>query len=519
MSHNYIIIFILFFLNSFQLFSQKTTVKWGPEYKKSTRSAISKIIGEDEKGMYVLKEKIGFYSANTVILERYDKKMSQVFSKELTIPEQGVGKMIYEGIFYINKQLVLLSSYVNKEQKKNYAFAHLISSSGEIQPEFQKLAEVDFEKNNRPGGFTFTMSNDSSKFLVHINSPYDRKDNEKFSYKVFDASLSLIWEKNMEIPYSDKYTTISNYNVDNTGNVYMILTKYPDKSKGEKAERNTQAAEYMVTRYNYQTETFKKYKIDLGEKWVESISYDINEKTNELAVAGFYSKDKYNSIAGIFYTSIDLETEQQKVVSLKPFDKEFLSLFMNERKAEKGKELRNFYFDYFFLKKSGGALLIAERYYVTTHTSTDSQGNTRTYTIYHYDDLIVANVNSKGDIEWIRKVPKRSGAKDGGYYLSYAVLYNEERESLQILFNDNPKNITRLKEDPDAKAVPMKNVKKSVATLVSIEDGFMKRKPLFEAKDAKTILKPNFYLQTSNNSLITLGIKGNKYRFGEFLFE
>jgi hypothetical protein len=495
--------------------NKNVEVKWGPTNKLASKTGITGIIGEDPKGFYAVRSST---NGKKHWLERYNNKMTLEFSEELLIPKKGKSVLTYETIYYIDNQLILLVSHVDKKLKKSYAFAYPISKKGVIGKKFKLLDEIKME-GRKSGSFDFTMSIDSTKILVYHNEPYDKYDKEEFSYKVFDSSLNLIWEKDIALPYRDKYFIIQDYEVDNNGNVYMQAVLYPER--GEKKDKTVQANKYKLVSYNYKTDKISEHEIKLPNKWINEMSYDINEDQKEITVSGFYSDDKKMQIKGVFYMAMDKESGNVRTTSIKEFDKQFMAEVIGERKAEKGKGLSNaFDFKYFLTKKDGGAYLIAEKYYIVQHTSRDSKGNTTTYYTYHYDDIIVVSVNNKGEIDWVRKIEKTSHDRSYGYYLSFAVNFNAETNDLNIVFNDNPKNIELYKQDPN-KLKDVGNLKKSVAVLVTLnEEGNMTRTPMFSAKELdKIILRPKINSRVSDTEVITFGIKGKNYKFGKFTFK
>lgn len=513
---NSIILSVLFVLASFTLKAQKNvTVAWGPTYKVD--GSIDAIIGEDKTGFYALRTK-GKLRKQDLFIERYDKKMNLKFSEELVIPKKGKKPLDYEGIFYVKGQLILLASSTDKKAGRSYAFAYPISKQGKVGTKFKKLDEINMS-GRRTGSFDFVLSKDSTKILVYHNNPYEKYNNEEFSYKVYDDALNLVWEKEVQLPYKDRYFSIEDYIVDNEGNVFMRAEIYPDRQKGEKASKEYQADKFVVLSYNHKKDKISQFEVKLSGKWIRSMSYDINEHTKEVAVGGFYADDRKMAIKGVFYLAMDIETGEIKTTSKKEFDKGFMADMIGERKAEKGKGLTSFVFDHFLVKKDGGAYLLAEKYYVTVHTYTDANGNTHTKYTYHYDDIIVVSVGKTGDIDWVRKVPKKSGASSG-YYLSYGISHNKEKDNLNLFFNDNPKNIEYMKDHPN-KAKSVGSLKKSMAMLVTFnEEGNMKRVPMFSAKDIeKIILRPVISIMTSDTEVITFGQKGSKYKLGKFTFK
>lgn len=497
-------------------FAQSATVKWGATIKKPSGTYISKIVGEDKDGFYVLRKAL---KKGVMHIERFNQKMELEFSQQLTIPKKGKKFHTYEGIYYINNQLVLFTSFADKNMGKNFAFAHPISDKGVVGTKFKKIDEIKTE-GRKTGSFDVELSKDSTKFLVYHNEPYDKYEDEEFSFKVYDNTLTPVWEKGITLPYKDENFNIKDYKIAGNGTVYMLATIYPDKSKGEKTKsKEYQVNKYVILSYNGKDDDLQQFEVNLSGKWIDEMSYEINEETQELIVSGFYADDHKMAVKGTFFLSMDIESKKVKVTSIKAFDKEFISESIGEKKAEKGKGIRYFDFDYMFTRKDGGIYMVAEQYYLTTRTYTDSNGNTRTVTVYNYDDIMVTSINSKGEIEWTRLVEKRTGSS-GPAYLSYAVNFNKNNDQLNIVFNDNPENISRAKDDTK-KIKALKSYKKSIAALVNINiEGYMSRTAMFQNRDLdKTYLRPSLFLSTDDESFITVATRGKNYKFGKFTFK
>ena len=89
--------------------------------------------------------------------------------------------------------------------------------------------------------------------------------------------------------------------------------------------------------------------------------------------------------------------------------------------------------DQLILRNDGGALLIAEQYFVQEEYDRNqfydpyySNYYNRNYNdidyVYNYNDIIVVNIRPDGEIEWTARIPKRQvTTNDGGYYSSYAM--------------------------------------------------------------------------------------------------
>jgi hypothetical protein len=171
------------------------------------------------------------------------------------------------------------------------------------------------------------------------------------------------------------------------------------------------------------------------------------------------------------------------------------------------------------IKEDGGVVLIGEQFYirVVTTTSTDANGNTRTTTTYYYyyNDIIVVNIDGKGDIDWAKKIPKRQvTTNDGGYYSSYSLSVVEDK--LYFIFNDHLKNIL----EPEQGILRNFTGRKygAVAIVTMDTKGNQKREVLFAANSADVIIRPKICKQVTPNSTILFGIKTKSRQYAKVTF-
>lgn len=489
-------------------------VKWGPELKSDKRSSFVDFIGEDEQGFYVLKSTRKGYT-----IQKYSKdNLSLLLSNDFEMPEVGRDRVSLFGIYQIEGKMLMFSTLYQKKELQQTIYVQEISADGVPNSKYKKIDEYTYEEKKNHGGFDLAISPDKSKFLLYRGNTYDKHANEQFSYKVFDNTFNILWEKSFELPYRDKVVSLFDVKLSNEGNVYLSANISPDRKKGEKYERRIQNEKYNIFAYYPETDALRQYEIDLGTgKWVSDITYTINTEGN-VQVGGFYSNEGSSSMDGTFFLTIDKDSKEVESKNLKEFDREFLLNFMKEKHVDKGRELGVFDLSDIILRDDGGVIFVAEYYRFYTTTVTDQNGNTRTTYHYLYNDIITINVDPDGTIDWISHIPKKQHTtNDIGYYSSYSLIVNKDK--LHFIFNDNPKNIQQYEKDP-RKLKDMTNPRKSISMLSTIDaDGNVRRAPLFQAKDFKTILRPQFYYELEEDGkVIIFGVKGSKYKFGKIDF-
>ncbi len=282
--------------------------------------------------------------------------------------------------------------------------------------------------------------------------------------------------------------------------------------------------------YTDNGDEFTEYKVNLKDKFITDMQIAINDN-KDIVCGGFYSDRGSFSIKGTYYLSVDNESGEIKDQNYKEFGIEFISQFMRgktkakkKQKAKKHKakerELYNYYLDDIVLRADGGALLVAEQYYMRVHTYTTPGPNgsttTRTTYTYYYNDIIVVNITPEGKIEWAKKIPKRQvTTNDGGFYSSYVMSLSEDK--LYFVFNENIRNIKDVKP---GKLYNFSRGKDGVVALVTMNSsGDFKKEILFKTKESNIITRPKVCKQLFNNELLIFGQRGKIQKFAKVTFE
>jgi hypothetical protein len=180
---------------------------------------------------------------------------------------------------------------------------------------------------------------------------------------------------------------------------------------------------------------------------------------------------------------------------------------MSVRKAEKGNELYGYDLDRLVLREDGGAILVAEQYFVnvvTTYSGGSNGASTPVTTYYYnYNHLVIININPDGSIQWANKISKRQiTSNDGGFYSSYT--FSVVKDKMYFIFNDNPKNLQNKANDKLYNFA----LKGGVVVLVEMDKhGNMQKQALFNAREAEVITRPKVCEQVSANDVVIFGQK------------
>lgn len=223
---------LLFFVcvsMSIQLFAQTKSKNvdytFGPEQKMNKKTTLVGLVASDESGMYIESYKRkGFKQLS--VLDLYDNNMNKKLS--------GTYDQLYT-FYTLGDKILRVVAVVDEKNKKNCLYLESVNKKTmQANSDKKKLAEIEYDKKRNSGDFAFVKSNDESKFLIYANLPYEKKENEKFAFNVYDKDYKLQWQKTVTLPYSDELFAIQSYEVDNQGVVHILGKKYKEKAKEER---------------------------------------------------------------------------------------------------------------------------------------------------------------------------------------------------------------------------------------------------------------------------------------------
>ncbi len=511
------------------------SLKWGKELKEPNNSYLAEVLGTDSEGFYALrlKTKGGLLSGNQpqkIFIEKYDEDMDLKKAQEIDLRYKKK-KRDFEKMMYLNGQFYLLTSFNNIAHKANYLFVQSVSKKSlRLNKKIKKVAETPARDEYREGKFNFHISKDSSKVLIYSQLPNQKKAQERFSLQVFDNNFEQIWEKNISLPFPDNRFAVTDYRVDNKGNVYLLGILYENTSGFLK--RNT-TYQYVILAYNENGEQEEQYDVSLRGKFITDLTFRVG-KDGKLVCSGFYSDKGTYSTKGTYFFHLDPKTREVSNKNYKEFEFDFVTEYMSDRKKRKARkakdggrrdaELYQYSLNDLILRSDGGAVLIAEQYYVERDDNFNNGFNSPYYGYYnrynnfnnrvdyyyHYNDIIVVNIKPNGEIQWASRIPKRQEtSNDGGYYSSYAMAI--VRDKICFVYNENGKNFGAKKNNRRYKF----NGSNSILAITEVgTDGSINTYPLGSNKEQGIITRPKVCKQIGKKEMVIFGEKGKRFKFG-----
>ncbi len=550
----------LFILNSIvaQMTERPAEIAWSNPYSEPPKSMLTKIIHTDATGFYGLRLQAAGVTAGKadVFVEYYSKEDLKLKKTEtLDLKFKNKTRDFEDVLMMKGNKMYFLTSFNNQAKKKNYLFAQSVNLKNlRPSPRLNKISEVATKNIYEEGGFRSHISKDTSKILIYSMLPKKKKEPEQFSLQVFDQDFTELWSKEIQLPFNSKNFSVEEYRVDNQGNVYMLGVIYEDQSKFRRSGKPTY--QYVLLAYRNNGADVEEYKVDLGDKFITDLTYRV-ARNGDLVFSGFYSDKGTYSVKGTYFFRLDPTTKEISNKNLKAFDFKFITEYMTAKKVDKARkadkkgdkkkapELYQYALDELILRSDGGAVLIAEQYFVEERYDNNNFGpygyggrfgrfggfggsrfnrfgnpygfnNYRDQVYeYNYNDIIVVNIKPTGEIEWTARIPKQQvTTDDAGYFSSYAM--SIVKDKFHFVFNDNPKNY-----DPNDKSNRLYNYngRNSVITLATVDkDGGVQMDPIYDNRQAGITTRPKICKQIGRNEMLIYGERGRKYRFGSLKF-
>jgi len=470
-------------------------IGWGELNKNEKRLEPMEIFGDMKKGICMIRTQ----GDKHTFIAKYSSNLSQTFEKELIIPtppQAEGGKFLYNGVLYINGKTYLQATFYNKGQESNYLLFYNINSNGQVDSmrQIDKIADV----KKHQGGFNIVLSHDSTKMLVIHNEAFQSNEKERLSLKVLDANLKTLWSKTIELPYLHKEFDLSDYDVDNEGNVVFIGKK---SLKGSEKTSKINF-DYRMIEYYWKEDNVKEYKFDLGTKRINNIYFTF-DTANNVMVAGFYNnKNNADRVDGYFYTLIDRKSETVTSKIEHDLEADFAKKY---KFATKKGELTDFQMKKIYVSDNGNLNFVAEQDYIVTVCNKYG-----CYNIYYSNDIIVFNLKPTGQLNWVSTIPKRQLTT--GYTSFIGFYYFHDKNNTYFIYNDNPTNLKTQKATPAA----FKNPNKCCIMMATIDGNGVMTKKEVPQPDQDNHLAINLTMggNIGGGNYVVLGRYKNYYRIG-----
>jgi hypothetical protein len=267
------------------------------------------------------------------------------------------------------------------------------------------------------------------------------------------------------------------------------------------------------------------FPVKVKGKFMSDVTFEILESGN-FHVIGFFSNER-GVQNGVFNQIIDGYNFEVINESTTKFPTEFIVQHSSDkqkrkakRKERNGKEVvfYSFTIDDLIENEDGTVTMIGEQYSYYQTCYSDANGVSRCTDHYIYGNVIIVKFNYVGNVDWMELIPKfQHTTNDGGYYSGYALAHLPDG-SINLLFNDNPKN--SYYEDTGKFYGWARTSEKTDIVLYTIqEEGKTNRYVLLKGAQEEVMSVPSVSVQIDSNEILILGEASRRLRFFKLIFD
>ena len=431
------------------------SVKWADEAENASKIRASDMAGYTDKSVFLIKKTDqGEWGGDSkFFLDRYDlPNMNKIWTKEMWGTDDGTdkGKSLHISNVYslIDGVLVIALSH-----DFSTVYAMQVRVEDGVLLDSRKVTIGDMEAKNedqrKSAPFKFAMSKDRTTLLGY----YVSRHSPTIHTIAIDANLNIKWKKDITPSFSNNDFDLKEIS-SLDGNEIAILASINDKGSDQKYK-------FVTIYYNHSKDSKFETEMSLGgDKLIDGIKINMDAAGNPIA-AGMYKNDGEKGLFGTFGFRINANTGQIMATSSAPFTTDFLTNFISERKADKGKGIPYLQVNEIYVTADNSIVIAAERNtFSEEHTywepnnqngmpTTVSYANSGpgmaasmhggiTTTYYNYKDIVLAKLDGKTcNTEWAIIIPKKQ-TTDAKLKKSYGLTI--QGSTIFVAFCDNRKN-------------------------------------------------------------------------------
>ncbi|MFN5712774.1 MAG: hypothetical protein ACK46S_12215 [Bacteroidota bacterium] len=469
-----LLISLSLFMGASTSFSQSGNLKIGPNLS-GARDLIDYRLHDNELSVMTSKgTDLNYWKLSPVSLipSSEAKPISAPKSKALGMVANSDDYRYFGKVALDKKDIVFYLKTESKDKTTSLFYQDLdqsfkpVSKTSKLASRSTKGAKTGLFNLGYSDGGGYDIKTNRKKDLLVIINQGPRKKVEKKLYPG-EVTLTLYSPSDMKEISSSTYDLgIDNYGgsavIGDDGIVYSLVYVDAAETKAQRKEmkKNGEATwYYKIMGINLNEPDSKPFESDIifKNKGILRASLEISE-SGELICAGTYSeltkKGNIDDFDGIFYAKLNTKTGEIISDNQKKLDRSTVEFMTTKRNAKKNEGVStSFKIRGYVAMANNTSNLILEEDYFYVVTTTNSKGQTTT--TYHYVSkaILVANIASDGEINWIKHIPKHQHTtNDNGIFNSFT--FFKDKSNLKFIFADNDKNY-----DPKTFALKNDNAK------------------------------------------------------------
>jgi hypothetical protein len=405
---------LLFFMRA-----EGQVLQWSNPLKIKGAAVYSRVLGENQSGIYVLRYRNQFYGKN-VMIDRYNHRM--VVEQSLMVDLKNA-RLIQ--IYMTPNGLLVIKAKYAEVRGEHDIMAQWYSYDFKRIGESNVLLSVPSNEMGDQGDLRIRVSDDlqtlSLLFIVERDA-----SNILLNHSLLDMNLRKLSSTRVELPYSLASFVIPDFLVCNNQEVYFLA------SVSEKGRRKEKVEAQLL--FHLKDSTMSNYTL------TDSLSLNskrlVYDRINDDAiVTAFYSSNDAYGLKGVLFFNVDKAT-RNGIWKLG----EFPPAFKNGVKKDQidGHISEGYSILKAVSRSDGGMLIIAEQKEIATQQDIVMVNGIPVSTsknIYNFNELLVLNYDHDAFLDWHKLITKnQTTINDGGYYSSAAVYVGDK--FIQLLYND-----------------------------------------------------------------------------------
>jgi hypothetical protein len=463
--------------------SQRKQLDWSGTRKLKGLAIFSRVIGENEHGIYLLRYRNRFLTKQ-VLIERYDNTLNFIGTRPFTMKKARLLRLSIHP-----DGLLMLFVRQNKANRTMELYARKLDPSMEPIGKDELLAETPFLDLYTSKDYFRSAFSADRKHLMIYSAQRMKDDKLMVNVKLLDLSLKISQDYNYALSLEGYGHQLVDLDVDVNGNGYLIMDEMMFLSK------KSYESQYRLYRFLQSDSVINDFLLGDTNSHLSTPVFAEDRKHGEMKVMAWESpahKDKFNR-AYCFRLSYNQTDKSYQQFTFLPPD------VLNAEDEETEIDNDGFLMDFEILKvvnrSDGGSIIIAESSVVRSEEDVyyvNGLPHTSAKNIYNYDDIIVINLDSSGALDWSKIVPKsQSSINDGGYFSS--VVVGTTPKGIHILYNEN------LRDNGEV-------IHYTIAL-----NGKSKSEKLFSSQSEYVVIIPPESLQVSSNKLLIPSSKNRKF--------
>lgn len=405
-------------------FASAQSVTWSQVINENKKVPFMRILGSDDNdNFYILRSNVSMqtdrdrssFKNRLYVLQRFAADLHLMWEKELKGPLEN-SKI--SDVALINGHITVTYYIADKKTKEYIFYCSRVSEEGRWDGnviELDRFRAEEFDEDNKPG---IIASQDQQYMAFSYRKISADKNSQIFSVVLLDTALNIQYKRDLKLDVPIRLFVPVNLVVTNQGSVFIMGLHFMTEKKVKAPDQSF----YDLFGYNRTRDAVVHYELKSEKQFLTDIGMSVDNVNKSIVVAGFYSDRTTYSTAGVFYYSLSEDSLTEKKMITTPFSQSYLQKFMGEHRDNKsGHELTNFSIDRVFIRRDGGAGLIAESYFEAMRSYYDyyMQMFIQHY-YYHYGSIMLLSINPDGKILWNNLISKdQNSTDDGGYYSSY----------------------------------------------------------------------------------------------------